>query len=263
MGELLDFRKLMLVYWSYHFARCGVIRRNRELCKPYIRLFYGTKAQNEIEDTFQTFLDKKNSKKATSIEAILIPVVIDLVDEKGNQVASSEIWDFIKENIEGESYGLDEYHISDHILYRNTITKILEDKFGAEPKHTNKGNKVIFNLEKLRRIQKSYDVEIKIKTRLKGEGSEGREGYMGSVSTSDDTKTIEDLDNGNGKDKDISINGESEGYPIPPNLPQEPSQPSHPSAIDDEDKAARLKEYERLSALARKHSKAAAKGGEV
>jgi hypothetical protein len=270
LNELLDFRKLMLVYRLLHFEDSivdldiGVIRRNRELCKPYLRLFYNTAAHSEIMETFQTFLDSKNSKKSGSIEAILIPVIIDITEQHGDQVPSNDVWELIKDGLNGESNGSNEYRISDYTLYRNTITRILEDKFGAEVKHTNKGNKIIFNLEKLRRIQRSYEIKIRIKTSLKSEGGEGGEGIRGFVRASYDGKSIEDISNGNGKDKDISRNGDSEGYPIPPAHPQEPSLHSQPSPIpieiemSDEDKAAKLREYDRLSALARKRSKEAA-----
>ena len=86
LAELLDFRRLMLVYRLFHFndlipdLDVGVKRRNKELCKPYIRLFYGSQVQAEVEQTFQTFLDSKNTKKSTSIEAILTPVIIGLVE---------------------------------------------------------------------------------------------------------------------------------------------------------------------------------------
>ena len=212
----------MLIYRLLHFEDSivdldeGVIRRNRELCKPYLRLFYNTAAQNEIKETFQIFLDSKNSKKSGSIEAILIPVIIDIVEEHGDQVLSSDVWDLIKKGLDGESKGPNEYRISDYTIYRNTITRILEDKFGTDVKHTNKGNKVIFNLEKLKRIERSYNIEIKIKTSLKGEGSEGSESYREMATPTKGTKTIEDFDNGNGKDKDILRNEGSEGYPIPP-----------------------------------------------
>jgi hypothetical protein len=183
-NRLIAFRKLMLIYRLVHFKDpipdidINVQRRNKELCKPCIQLFYGTSVQETIEQTFQTFLDIKNSKRARSLEAILIPVIIALVEGEGNQVSSSRIWEFIKENIDGESYGSDEYHIADHILYRTTVTKLLEDKFGAEPpKHTKRGSVVVFNLDKLRKIQKSYDIDVSIKTTPKnvsnGEGDSG------------------------------------------------------------------------------------------
>ena len=272
LDDLLDFRKLMLIYRLLHFEDSiedidvGVIRRNRELCKPYLRLFYNTAAQKEIEETFQTFLNIKNSKKATSIEAILIPVIIKLVEENGDQHFSGEVWDYVKNNIQGEAYGPNEYRIADHTLYRNTITKILEDKFGAEPKHTNIGNQIIFKPEKLRRINKSYETAITIKVTPKnvlesgGEGSEGSEGIWRGVPPSNDVKTIDDIDNGNGKVKDISRNRGFEGYQVAHTLSQEPSQPSLPSPIDEyskEQKEAMVREYNRRSALARKKSKEA------
>ena len=58
--------------------------------------------------------------------------------------------------------------ISLTVLYRTTITKLLEDYFGAEVKHAKKGNKVDFNYDKLQKIQKSYDTTVNIKTTLEG-----------------------------------------------------------------------------------------------
>ena len=278
LRRLLDFRKLMLVYRLLHFndpiidLNIGLKRRNRELCKPYIRLFYGTEAQKEIEQTFQTLIDLKNGRKAKSIEAILIPVIINLVEKKGNEISSNVIWNHITENIEGEfPYGsTNEYHIADYILYRNTITKILEDKFGAEPpKHTRKGNVVIFNLDKLKKIQKSYesDTDIKIETREKNvlecEGSEGSEGFPEDATLSESRKLPENLDysdNNEENSEDSTLNTipeEPERLDAPFQMPSHPSHPSptefrglfkcyHPGCdfqTNDE------KDYERHSAL--------------
>ena len=236
--RLMDFRKLMLVYRLIHFKDkipdidINVQRRNKELCKPYIQLFYNTPVQQEIEKTFQIFLDSKNSKKARSIEAILIPVIIDLVEQEGEIVSSKRVWEFIKQNIEGEAFGSDEYHIADHTLYRTTITKLLEDKFGAEVEHARKGNKVIFKPEKLQRIQKSYDIDVNIKTTLKCEGSEGSEGSRENAPLPVGENTDKTVEN-SGKEKEdnvhISRNQGIETSEIPNAFPQEPSHPSHPS----------------------------------
>jgi hypothetical protein len=144
-NRLIAFRKLMLIYRLKIFKDpitdidINVQRRNKELCKPCIQLFYGTPVQEKIEQTFQTFLDIKNSKRARSLEAILIPVIIELVEQEGDEISSKRIWEFIQEKIQGELYSSNEYHIADYILYRSTVTKLLEDKFGAEPpKHTKK-----------------------------------------------------------------------------------------------------------------------------
>lgn len=80
LSDLLDFRKLMLIYRLLHYEDriddldIGIKSRNRELCKPHLRLFYGTKAQEEVEQTFQIFIDSKNARKGRSIEGTLIPV---------------------------------------------------------------------------------------------------------------------------------------------------------------------------------------------
>ena len=54
------------------------------------------------------FLDIKNNKKSRIIEAVLIPVIIDLVEQEREEVASNRIWEFIKEELTGESFGSDE-----------------------------------------------------------------------------------------------------------------------------------------------------------
>ena len=248
LAELLDFRRLMLVYRLRHFEDSipdldvGVQRRNKELCKPYIRLFYGSQSQAEVEQTFQTFLDSKNTKKSTSIEAILIPVIIGLVEEKGKEVFSSEVWEYVKNHLEGTSNPLesDEFFIADYTLYMNTITKMLEDKFGAYSKHTNKGNKTIFNMDKLRKLEKVYNSQVLIRTRVieqgegdgnESEGSEGNEGSWEEARPSEEVPDDKYSHNDDKKDVNISQNEVVEQPKTPLAYPQMPSQPSHPSPM--------------------------------
>ena len=152
--ELNDLRKLMLIYRMVHFndsitdIDIGVKGRNIQLCKPYIQLFYDTPAQKEVEETLQKFLDTKNEKKSNTIEAILLPIIRKLLSEetrKGdNKVPVSRIWERIKVDIGGESTGKDpnECYTDYGNLYRNTITKIICDKFGAEVKRLHEGKRV-------------------------------------------------------------------------------------------------------------------------
>jgi hypothetical protein len=222
LAELIDLKKLMLVYRLVHFEDTitdldvGVRRRAKELCKPYIRLFYGSESQNEVEQTFQKFLEARNTRKSTSLEPILLPVIIDLVEERGIEIASSEVWAYVLEELEAkpspDKPGA--YYIADFVLYRNTITRLLEDVFDAHPRHAKGGNKTVFNKDKLKKLKKFYDTQILIKTRPieegkedeEGEGSEGGEGIWGDAPPSNEGKTIGDFDNGDGKDKDISRN---------------------------------------------------------
>jgi|GEM_PF-2508834 len=61
-------------------------------------------------------------------------------------------------------------------IYRNTVGKIISDNFGAEPKHMRDGNAFVFDLEKLAKAGRSYDVEVSFQTNLHREGCEGGEG---------------------------------------------------------------------------------------
>ena len=151
----------------------------------------------------------------------------------------------------------------------------MEDKFGAGYKHTEHGGKIIFSLDRLQKIQKSYDLEVKIKTRIKKtDSTDSTDGYMEKEGTSEDNISHEDIEISQDIDQDnvnIPQNQGSERVQIPPTLPQEPSGLSEPSGLiglqpsptaetsSEETKAARLREYERISALSRKKSREAAK----
>jgi hypothetical protein len=241
LSELFDFRKLMLVYRLIHFKDpipdidVGVKRRNKELCKPYIRLFYGSQAQSEVEETFQTFLETKASKKTESLEAKLLPVITDLIQRKGNSIFTSDIWDLIKARLNGQSnpQNINEYYVGEYKIYKNTITKILEDKFGAGYQHTEYGGKIIFFPDKLQKIMKSYDLDIKIKTRLKKtESTDSTDGYREKDANSEDNtlhKCVEISQIYNKNKVNILTNQISQDVPVSPSLQQEPSELSEPS----------------------------------
>ncbi len=174
LDDLMHFRKLMLVYRLAHYKDTiadidiGIKRRNRELCKPYIQLFYGSNVQQEIEQTLQIFLDSKNSRKSTSLESVLLPIITGLTSsDKSMSIPVSTIWDKIINTLEGQLDESGAFHTSDWKLYKNTITKLMCDKFGAIKIHTNKGSVLIFDSDKLKRIDRSYNAEIKIKTTFK------------------------------------------------------------------------------------------------
>jgi hypothetical protein len=238
LSELLDFRKLMLVYRLIHFKDpipdldVGVKRRNKELCKPYIRLFYGSQAQTEVEETFQTFLDTKTNKKAESLEATLLPVIIDLVQQKGNSILTGDIWDFIKVRLNGQSNpnNINEYHVGEYTIYKNAITKFLEDKFGAGYKHTEYGGKIIFFPDKLQKLVKSYDLDIKIKTKLKKtDSADSTDGYREKNGISEDIISRRNIEISQINEKNNAIiiqNQRLEDVHKSPALPQEPSERS-------------------------------------
>lgn len=192
LNELLGFRKLMLIYRLVHFTEpivdidIGLQGRDKELCKPTIQLFYNTEAQEEVESALQKFIDLKDDrKKSSNIEAVLYPIIINSISKHGNEVSVGILWDSIKQEIEGTGNTEDSnvYFTSDYgPIYRNTITNILCDKFGAIRKHRGKGNVLIFIPEKVNRVGNIYirNLTIQTKSIVLEHDDEGCECFTGS-----------------------------------------------------------------------------------
>ena len=201
LDQLTDFRKLMLIYRLIHFKDAipdidiGIDGRDKELCKPTIQLFYNTDARKEIEAALQKFLVTKNQRKENAIEAALFPIIINLVSVDGKEVYASKIWERITSaaTIHGkyDDKKPNDYHSSDYgTIYRNTITNIICDKFGAERKRKNDGTVLIFDNEKLLKVGSAYNQRSSIQTKLSeyedsssSEGSESSEGSRGNTCT--------------------------------------------------------------------------------
>jgi hypothetical protein len=265
LDELNDLRKLMLIYRMVHFEDpitdidIGVKGRNMQLAKPYIQLFYNSPAQKEIEETLQYFLDAKNEKKSNSIEAMLLPLIRRLFSEetrKGEPILPiGRIWERIKYDVgeENSSSNPDECYTDYGPLYRNTITKIICDKFGAEALKYEGKRALKFNLEKLEKLEKSYDTQTKIHTTLRGQDTnnkinsssscrDGGDGYDGTTESSppfdrerdtpcqkDHNKTYENIGNTSKDSKNITESGHDIGSDISRkegSTFQEPSEPS-------------------------------------
>lgn len=161
----------MLIYKLIHFGDpipdidIGIDGRDKELCKPIIQLFYNTEAQAEIEYALQKFIDEKNQRKESSIEAALYPIITNLISENGNQISARILWESIINAMDGywDERKPNEYQTSEYgIVYRNTITTIICDKFGAKRKHKEKGNDLIFNPEKVTKVDKIYNTKTSI-----------------------------------------------------------------------------------------------------
>src|SRR3954454_13101043 len=94
IGKLKIF-KLLLVYRILHYddqipdIELSIKNRDKQLCKPLIRLFNNSKAQEEIVASLSKFLAEKHNKKLDSFDAYLYSVVSDLVN-KDNTVISNE-----------------------------------------------------------------------------------------------------------------------------------------------------------------------------
>ena len=167
--ELNDLRKLLLTYRLVHIKDpykeidIGLDGRDEELCKPLLQLFYTLGASEEtlreLGETLQYFLDIKNKRKGQTLDAVIYPIIVNAFSEHGESISSTELWRSIAESLDGEfdPNNSNKFYSSDFgKLYRNTVTGMICDKFGAEPEHTREGYILTFNQENLRKISKIY-----------------------------------------------------------------------------------------------------------
>jgi hypothetical protein len=198
LDKLQDLRKLFLMYRLVHIKDpykevfVGLDGRDEELCKPELQLYYTLGASEEllteIEETLQYFLDSKNNRKGDSLEGAIYPIVVDVVDKQGKDyvtidndnakrksVSSTDVWNSIIGSFDGKPDDKNpSIWYSDDFgkRYRNTVTKMICDKFGAEIDHKEKGNHLVFDLERLAKTKRIYENDGKIKTRPFDESGE-------------------------------------------------------------------------------------------
>ena len=175
--ELMDLKKVLFMYRLVHVKdpyqeiTIGLDGRDEELCKPLLQLFFTLGASEEtikeLESTLQYFLDTKNKRKGQTLEAIMYPIILNIVSQHGEVISSTEIWGLITESLEGQHDDKNSnlFYSSDYgKLYRNNITGIICDKFGAEIDHRRDGNTILFNprtLGKLGKIYKTNQISTK------------------------------------------------------------------------------------------------------
>lgn len=183
LKELEDFRRELLLHRLIHFKDnipnidIGITGREKELVKPTLQLFQGTKSQDMLIQTFQKILDLKSQRKATALHTALLSVAGILVTQKAieqGQYAdgevyayASEFWEILPQRILGkqDEKKPGEYHsIEFGTLYKGTVGKILHDNFGVESKHTNRGSLLTFNRYTINKLASQLNGKISIKT---------------------------------------------------------------------------------------------------
>lgn len=163
--ELDDLRKLLLVFRLLNHDKplpdVGISLKNREkqLCKPLVRLFQDSKVLDDILNCLTKFIIEKRNKKLDSLDSVLFSIVSDLAkSSNGYKVPNEELW-AIMCTLPGspipnkpQCYQTEEFGI----LSKNRITRICEDKFGAKRIHDGKQRALMFDRNILTRFEDNY-----------------------------------------------------------------------------------------------------------
>lgn len=183
LDELIELRKILLIFKLIHHndplveVDVGLDGRDEEVCKPYLQLFYSLGAsketQEELEQTLYHFLNVKNKRKQNSKEALIYPIVKDLISKHGLRIDPGVIWDEIIDSFDGQIDDKNKnilHTADDGDFYRPTIIGMITDKFGGELDHKRKGNLIQFNKDIFERMGKQYDDTKGIQTRAFNDG---------------------------------------------------------------------------------------------
>ena len=144
----------------------SITNRDKQLCKPLMRLFSNTKALNDITAALSKFLSEKNSKKLNSLDSYLFSVISDLAKGDNTEISNEKLWNMVC-SLPGndipnkpQSYQTDEFGR----ISKTMVTRISEDKFGAQKVHDGEKRALIFNKATLQKLEANYSLvkEIEI-----------------------------------------------------------------------------------------------------
>jgi hypothetical protein len=187
LEELNNSRKLLFAFRLLHYQDLlqnidlSVKTREKQLCKPLLRLFQNAKCREEIGKALADMIGQKRGLKRDTLEAKILDVVIRIITEnqkeqeqrnvidntqllitkwQPNQIPTSHLFEQVAQELGGtyrragedKSFETEEHGIVSH----TAIGRICVDKFGAEAKRTNSTRYLEFNLEKLDKAKSGY-----------------------------------------------------------------------------------------------------------
>jgi hypothetical protein len=278
-NELNEMRNTLLMVRLLHFhcvipdIKLNIKGREKQLFKPVLRIFQKTETLAELLPVISNYVIQKREANFSTLHAFLYRAVIDLItDRQTTQLESGFIWDYIRNNLQGAdvpgkalSYDTSEFGV----LSQKEITQTLEHIFGAKTKKSHGKKMLEFDILKLKRLSNIYDLspEVKVIEETGDDGDVGDDVGIGkyiAASTNEHKEISESQISERDTDPDSGptdpLNGLDRPHG-PPTHNQHPPRVSH--STPETEAAARLREYDRLSKLSQKNSKAAANVGEV
>jgi hypothetical protein len=184
----LDYnRKLLFAFRLRHYQdplpniELSVKAREKQLCKPLLRLFQNAECKEEIGRALADMIGQKRGLKRDTLEAKILDVVTRIIEEnqktheqrnvidntqllitkwEPNQISSAILFEEVAKELGGTYRRKEEdksFETEEHGTVSHTqISRICVDKFGAEAKRTNSTRFLEFNLEKLGKAKSAY-----------------------------------------------------------------------------------------------------------
>ena len=179
-----------MLYRLVHFndkipdIRLNIENREKQLFKPIIRIFQNTETLKELLPIISKYVSQNRELNANTLHAFLYKTIKELIHiENSAELESNQIWDRIKANLQGDEIPNRKQSFQSvefGEISQKGIVQILKDVFGAtKSKRHGEGRKLVFDVNKLERLGKIYDLSIDIQVDQKEEnGTHGTHGTL-------------------------------------------------------------------------------------
>ena len=246
LDELNEMRNTLLIVRLIIFnikipdIKLNIKGREKQLFKPVLRVFQKTAVLNDLLPVVSRYVAQKREANYSTLYAFLYRAIKDLIsDRQTSQLESGFIWEYIRSNLQGAdvpgkalSYDTSEFGV----LSQKEITQTLDHIFGAKVKKSHGKKMLNFDISKLKRLGKIYDLSTEVRV-IEGEQTAGDD-----VDVGDDVgmaRYIAASTDEYEKDRKIAIS-EREGIPTngpieSPNGPHGLNRPPIPSPTQTQD----------------------------
>jgi hypothetical protein len=190
--------------------KLNIANREKQLFKPILRVFQNTQTSKELLPVISHFVRERRSKNIDTFHSFLYRVIKQLTSKGHYQLATAVIWQTIKNSLPGSdipnrplSYESSEYGT----ISQKQITLILMTDFSADrPKHQGKKKELVFKEEKIRSLDKKFNVNLEITVGTESheshESDVGLDGYISQQLLDEEIEESEDKSESNSDSED-------------------------------------------------------------
>lgn len=228
LEELEDLHKLLFAYRLLHHGdplpdikNVSVKNREKQLTKPLLRLFQGTKCRQEIAKALAELIIQRRGIKKDTLDSKIYRVIKHMIGERAvYRFSNTLVFIEVSTELDGKyrNEGDQSFETPDHgKVSHKRITQICLDKFGASKESDGKTRYLVFDKDKLAKAGQEYELADTLELFLTDTS------YTFYTSTEDKGVSVHNLGSENyidpsnnstneeQKPKEIDKNGESEG----------------------------------------------------
>ena len=189
--ELVELRNLIFCYCRLlHYKdripniKLNIRNREKQLFKPVLRVFYGTKTFNKLLPVISNFVTQKRQAKVDSYHSFLFQLIKKMIIEHNSAILqSNDIWETFKEEVDWkpipnkpQTIDTVEFGKSHRKNSIKSCRMYLEPK---PPKRHGKARSLAFDTYILDKMSRVYDVDVDIQVQ-EGDVKGGTLGTLGT-----------------------------------------------------------------------------------